>query len=159
MEFSIRSATATDLDAMLSLLPRLGELDLIPNRDRRDLWQHDAALLRAHFAQPGSACFAQVAYATNGGPLLGMTLVRMQPEFMSHAPSAHLEAIAVSEAAEGQGVGSALLDAAEATALARGAESMTLHVYHSNTRAAELYNRRGYHTEILRCTKWLEPAD
>ena len=82
-----------------------------------------------------------------------MTLVTMQPEFMNHVPSGHLEAIAVAPEAEGMGVGGALLDAAEAEAERRGAQTMTLHVYATNERARAIYERRGYRVEIHRCTK------
>ncbi len=159
MNFTIRFAQLADLDAMCALLPRLGEFTLIPNRNSADLWQHDAQLLEQHLRGQAPQCFAQVAVAdaAQAQPnILGLTLVTMQPEFMSHVPSGHLEAISVAAAAEGSGVGKALLDAAEAEAKARGAQAMTLHVYHSNERAAGMYERRGYHAEIKRCTKWLD---
>lgn len=153
MTFSIRFAELGDLDTMCELLPRLGDFELIPNRDSADLWRHDAKLLEAHLKGDADQCFAQVA--VQGETVVGLTLVTMQPEFMSHQPSGHLEAISVAESAEGLGVGKALLNAAEAEAKARGAQAMTLHVYHSNRRAAGIYERRGYHSEIERCTKWL----
>lgn len=153
MDFSIRFAQLGDLEAMCALLPRLGNFELIPKRDAADLWQHDAKLLEDHLRGKAEQCFAQVAVQQD--TVVGLTLVTMQPEFMSHKPSGHLEAISVAASAEGGGVGKALLNAAEAEAKARGAQAMTLHVYHSNRRAAGIYERRGYHSEIERCTKWL----
>ncbi len=152
--FTIRMARAADVDAMLAILPRLGEFELAPWRLPEHLWGDDAKLLREVFAGSAPQCFAQVAQA-HGGEILGMTLVTMQPEFMSHEPSAHLEAIAVAPAAEGMGVGRALLDSCEAEAKQRGADSMTLHVYATNDRARAIYERRGYQIEIQRCTKLL----
>lgn len=154
MSFTIRFAQLEDLEVMCELLPRLGNFELIPKRDSADLWQHDAKLLESHLRGEADQCFAQVA--VQEGAVVGLTLVTMQPEFMSHKPSGHLEAISVAASAEGAGVGKALLDAAEAEAKKRGAHAMTLHVYHSNRRAAGIYNRRGYHSEIERCTKWLD---
>lgn len=154
MNFSIRFAQLGDLDVMCELLPRLGDFELIPKRDSADLWQGDAKLLEAHLRGSADQCFAQVAVQNE--TVVGLTLVTMQPEFMSHKPSGHLEAISVAESAEGAGVGKALLNAAEAEAKARGAQAMTLHVYHTNRRAAGIYERRGYHSEIERCTKWLD---
>jgi len=156
VDYLIRFATKDDEGAMCALLPRLGEHPLIPKRDSRDLWQHDAQLLLDHLRGEADQCFAQVAVAKLDGQILGLTLVSMQPEFMSHAASGHLEAIAVAANAEGFGVGQALLAAAEDEAKRRGALAMTLHVYHSNQRAAGLYERRGYHYEIQRRTKWLD---
>jgi ribosomal protein S18 acetylase RimI-like enzyme len=153
MNFTIRPAELGDLDAMCELLPRLGNFELIPNRDSADLWKDDAKLLKAHLRGQADQCFAQVAVQDD--TVVGLTLVTMQPEFMSHKPSGHLESICVAASAEGSGVGKALLDAAETEATTRGALAMTLHVYHSNRRAAGIYERRGYHSEIERCTKWL----
>lgn len=153
MNFTIRPAELGDLETMCELLPRLGNFELIPNRDSADLWEGDAKLLEAHLRGQADQCFAQVAVQQD--TVVGLTLVTMQPEFMSHKPSGHLEAISVAASAEGAGVGKALLNAAEAEAKTRGAQAMTLHVYHSNRRAAGIYERRGYHSEIERCTKWL----
>ena len=153
MNFTIRPAELGDLETMFELLPRLGNFELIPNRDSADLWTDDAKLLEAHLRGQAEQCFAQVAVQDD--TVVGLTLVTMQPEFMSHKPSGHLEAISVAASAEGAGVGKALMDAAEIEAKARGAQAMTLHVYHSNRRAAGIYERRGYHSEIERCTKWL----
>lgn len=153
-QFQIRMAQPDDVDAMLKILPRLGEFELAPGRKPEDLWRDDAKLLRQVFAGEAPQCFAQVAVSTNnGGTILGMTLVTMQPEFMNHEPSGHLEAISVAPDAEGMGVGRALLDAAEQEALDRGAGTMTLHVYATNHRARAIYERRGYQIEIHRCTK------
>ena len=55
--------------------------------------------------------------------------------------------------AEFERVARALIDAAEREALARGARSMTLHVFAANARARALYARTGYTEELIRCTK------
>ena len=96
-------------------------------------------------------CLVQVA--VDDAKVLGFTLVRLRPELLSHAPSSHLEAIAVSDSAQGKGVGLALLDAAEENARSHGAESMTLHVFASNTRARDFYERNKYSGELLRYIK------
>ena len=80
-------------------------------------------------------------------------MVTLGPELLSHAPSAHLEAIAVSEKVEGKGVGKALLEASEASARQRGALSMSLHVFATNARARSIYERAGYDEELIRCIK------
>ena len=79
----------------------------------------------------------------------------LRPELLSHEPSAHLEAIALDPAAEGRGVAQALLAAAEAAASARGALTMTLHVFAVNERARRLYDRAGYDGELMRYIKAL----
>ena len=47
--------------------------------------------------------------------------------------------------------------AAEEGARARGAESLTLHVFSTNTRARALYERLGYAGELIRYIKHLAP--
>ena len=84
---------------------------------------------------------------------MGVTMVTLRPEMLSHLPSAHLEAIAVAEIAEGRGVGKALMEAAEVGARERGALSMSLHVFSTNERARRVYKRAGYDEEMIRCIK------
>lgn len=65
----------------------------------------------------------------------------------------HVSDIVVAEEAEGRGVGGTLLQAAEAWAIARGANAMSLHVFLANTRAQDLYARMGFEGESLRLHK------
>lgn len=150
----IRDAVATDGDAMLALTPRLAAFDIPEGRNPEHLYKDDAALLQRWLTNDAENCLVQVAVDDDDG-VLGFTLTRLRPEALSHEPSAHLEAIAVSAAAEGKGVGKALLDATEANAQAHGARSLTLHVISTNTRARNFYERSGYFGELLRYIKKL----
>lgn len=136
---------------MLAMMPRLAEFDVPASRNPEHLWRDDASVMQTWLDGNAEDCLVQVAVAD--AEILGFTLVRLRPELLSHAPSSHLEAIAVSDAAEGQGIGLALLDAAEENARSHGAESMTLHVFASNTRAREFYERNNYAGELLRYIK------
>lgn len=152
----IRPATPDDLEAMLEILPRLAEFELPARRRAEDLWGGDAETLRCWATKGGhdDALVVLVADHDDEG-VVGVALVRLQPEFMSREPSAHLEAIGVSPVADGHGVGRRLLAAAEAAALDRGACSMTLHVFANNERARSVYERTGYAGELLRYVKHL----
>ncbi len=152
MEYKIRSATAGDGDAMLALMPRLSEFEIPESRDPEHLWRDDAALLRQWIAGETDDCLVHVAEGGKGA-ILGLTLVRLRPEALSHEPSSHLEAIAVSKDAEGKGIAKALLDTAEAEAQRHGAQTMTLHVISTNTRARRFYERSGYDGEMIRYIK------
>jgi ribosomal protein S18 acetylase RimI-like enzyme len=155
MSYRIRDAVPTDRDALVALLPRLAAFDLPPDRQPEDLWRGDRELLERHLRGDAPECFCLVAVDAAGTPI-GVALVRTQPEPLSHDPSAHLEVLALAPSAEGQGIGRALVDAAEARARLRGAQHMTLHVFATNTRARALYERAGYVGEILRYRKVLE---
>ena len=152
MNYQIRSAVPDDGDAILALMPRLASFDLPESRNPDDLWQSDAAMMRRCLDGDAEECFAQVA-VDDREKLLGFTLVSLRPELLSHEPSAHLEAIAVDESAEGKGVGQALLNAVEREAKTLGAQTITLHVFARNTRARGFYERSGYDGELLRYIK------
>ena len=151
----VRDAQVSDGEAMLALMPRLAAFDLPEGRQPEHLFQDDRELMRRWIAGDADDCLVQVA-VDDTDAVLGFTLTRMRPDALSHEPSAHLEAIAVAENAEGQGVGTALLDAAEANAKAHGAVSLTLHVIATNERARGFYERQGYFGEMLRYIKRLE---
>ncbi|MCA1792115.1 MAG: GNAT family N-acetyltransferase [Thioalkalivibrio sp.] len=151
----IRPATPGDLAAMLAILPRLAEFELPPRRSAEDLWKGDAKTLERWAADGDPALIVLVADAPEAG-VVGLALVRLQPEFMSGAPGAHLEAIGITPAADGHGIGKRLLAEAERAAIARGAQSMTLHVFANNERARAVYDRTGYRGELLRYVKHLD---
>lgn len=156
MSLTIRPATRDDAAAILALLPRLAAFDIPPRRDPTHLWHDDAALLRAWVDGTAPQCEVIVAERRDAGAdLLGVVIASLRPELLSHAPSAHIEALAVAENAQGRGVGTALIAAAEAAVRTRGAETMTLHVFARNTRARALYERAGYEGELLRYIKYL----
>ena len=137
---------------MLALMPRLSEFEIPDSREPEHLWRDDAALLRRWISGDADDCLVHVA-EDNGGAILGLTLVRLRPEPLSREPSSHLEAIAVSKDAEGKGIAKALLDMAEEEAGRHGAQTMTLHVFSTNTRASRFYERSGYNGEIIRYIK------
>jgi GNAT superfamily N-acetyltransferase len=68
---------------------------------------------------------------------------------------AHLSVIATSEAAEGTGVGRALMEFADEWARERRLPFITLNVFAGNSRARRLYERSGYDVELLKYGKRL----
>jgi len=151
VNYKVRDASIADGDAMLALMPRLADFDVPASRNPEHLYGDDARLLQ-RWLDGQEECLVQVA-VTDEDVVLGFTLVRLRPELLSHEPSAHLEAIAVDQSAEGKGVAKALLDAAESCALECGALTMTLHVFASNKRARDFYDRSGYDGELVRYIK------
>ena len=152
-DVTVRDALATDGDAMLALMPRLADFDVPAHRQPEHLWSGDAAMLRRWLTGDADQCLVQVASIND--EIVGFTLTTLRPDLLSHAPSAHLEAIAVAPSSEGRGAGKALLRAAEENARKHGAEAMTLHVISSNTRARAVYEYFGYRDEMLRYFKQL----
>ncbi len=150
--YAIRTATTADQDGLLPLLPRLAAFDLPESRVPEDLWKSDEKLLRRWLAGQAPECIVQIA-VDPAETVLGLALVSLRPELLSNQPSAHLEALAVAAEAEGQGIGKALLHAVEQAARDRGALTMTLHVFASNSRARHVYERAGYTGQLIRYTK------
>ncbi|MEM6999771.1 MAG: GNAT family N-acetyltransferase [Pseudomonadota bacterium] len=153
--YTIRRANLADEAAILALLPDLADFDVPPKRNPDDLWQSDAAL--ASKVLRGTADQSVLFVADDGtGKVLGLTLTTFRPDLMSGAPSAHLEAIVVSSAARGLGLGRALLGHCEAMVREQGAASLSLHVFNNNVRARTLYAAEGFDLELIRATKWLD---
>jgi ribosomal protein S18 acetylase RimI-like enzyme len=154
MTYTIRAAVAADLGPILALMPRLAAFELPPERTPEDLWRGDAEVLRAWGAGGLPGCIIFVAVDPAEG-ILGVAMAQLREELLSHEPSAHLEILAVRADAEGRGIGGALVQATEREARARGALSMTLHVFSTNARARAVYERHGYAGELIRYIKHL----
>ena len=141
--------------SMVAMLPLLATFELPPGRDAEQLWHGDRDMILDWMNGSRPECFSRVALSSDG-ELLGFAFVSMREEMMSHAPSAHLEVLVVGESARRMGLGAALSGAAEVEAGARGAESITLHVFGNNKRARALYATLGFDEELLRCSKRLD---
>jgi ribosomal protein S18 acetylase RimI-like enzyme len=75
-----------------------------------------------------------------------------RPDFFGNR-HAHISVVATTEAAEGSGVGRALLEYAEAWSRQRGYSLLTLNVFAANDRARRFYERAGLTAEMLRYVK------
>ena len=151
----IRPAEPGDLAQAVALLPQLADFEVPERRNPNDLWEADAALLGKLLSDQEGVpnVFAHVA-VDGARTVQGLILVSMRDELMSHAPSAHLEAIVVAPSARGMGLGRRLLKHCEAEVKKRGAESLSLHVFANNKRASSLYVAEGFDLELIRATKW-----
>jgi GNAT superfamily N-acetyltransferase len=145
-EFSIRPARPADEAAILGLADRLGAFDPstrpaaeIAGRERRALAE---ALARP---DPGSALL--VAEHPRLG-VAGILLLESRRDYFTDQPHGHVAILAVAREAEGQGLGGALLHAAEEWARARGYRRLTLAVFVDNRRAQALYVRQGWRPEL-----------
>lgn len=153
-EFEIIDAKKSHGEAILALMPRLADYDVPASRNPKNLWEHDAEMLRK-WLRDEAECLVHVAVDSEEN-VIGFSMVTLRPELLSHEPSAHLEAIALDPSAEGRGIAKALLDTAEQAAKKSGAETMTLHVFAVNERARGLYERAGYDGELMRYIKPLK---
>jgi GNAT superfamily N-acetyltransferase len=153
---AIQPFTAVDRGAVLRLAERLASFGPttrsaaeIGDRERRALADAmenlapDSALLVAHHPALG---------------LVGVLLLESRRDYFTDAVHGHVSILAVAREAEGQGVGRALLGAAETWGRQRGYPRLTLAVFTENRRARELYTRQGWRSELETYYKPLEES-
>jgi ribosomal protein S18 acetylase RimI-like enzyme len=151
----VRPFRAADREACLALAGRLTE--------GVAAWRDPDAVLSAvrgwvaaaveAVDEPSQAMFL----AERSGRVVGLVAVAERVHFSGEV-DAYVGELAVAADAEGQGVGRALMEAAEAWARSRGRAHITLETGAANTRAREFYQRLGYLTEDVRLTKALPPS-
>lgn len=148
----IRQATAADDGVLTHLATRLAAIDLPPWRTPAEIARADArgmiAAIRA--AHPDD----QVFVAEREGNPVGCLHILSTIDFFGRR-HAHISVIATSAAAEGTGVGRALMEFAESWARHRQLSLLTLHVFATNTRARRFYEQAGMAPEFLKYAKTL----
>lgn len=149
----IRHAKSEDRAFVLGLLPRMTSFALPPWRTPEEVVAGDHGPLDAWFDHPtpGEA----VLIADVEGRPAGYAYLVVLTDFFTRKTHAHLSVLAVAKDAEGQGVGSALIEASTAWARARGDDRITLNVFNGNERAQALYERHGYERETIKYLKQL----
>src|SRR2546425_388906 len=144
---SIRPARAADHAAILKIAERLvafgpttrSALE-ITSRERRALSEALAHPL------PGSALL--VASHPDLG-VVGVLLLDARRDYFTDEAHGHIAILVVAREAEGsQGVGRALVEAAEEWGRGEGFRRLTLTVFTANQRAKELYARQGWQAEL-----------
>jgi ribosomal protein S18 acetylase RimI-like enzyme len=146
-------ATPADRDFLAALAERLADFDRPAWRSHAEIADGDRRALfdALDNPQPGTELFIAELDGNRAGCLLMWTL----EDYFCQQWHAHVSVIAVTRAAEGTGVGRALMAHAEDWARAHGHTSITLSVFEGNRRAQALYERVGYTTEMRRLIKLL----
>ena len=152
MPLLIRPATPEDRAFLSQMAERLAHFDAPPawrtaeqiaSGDRRDM-------LSALDSPPaGSALMV----AELGGIRVGCLHVLTKIDFFTERPHGHISVIAVSQTAEGRGVGRALMAWADDWARSLGHDHLTLNLFPANTRARALYEREGFALDMLSMRK------
>jgi len=152
--FHIRAATEADEPLLVALAGRLTAFDLPPWRKPDEIVTADAReMLQA--IRAGSPD-DEVLIAERAGDPVGCLHVLAMTDFFG-TRHAHISVLATTEAAEGSGVGRALLEHAEGWARHRGHSMLTLNVFAANNRARRFYERAGLSAEMMKYVKQLQP--
>jgi ribosomal protein S18 acetylase RimI-like enzyme len=147
--------------AGVEALDRLAPLWLLLHRHHREVggealgpyvdddssWRARRALYAGFLERGGFALLAE-----RGGELIGYAMVAITPVAETLMPDtwrtgdriAELETLSVAPEARGEGVGSALLDRVDAELERIGVRDVMVGALVTNTRAIELYQRRGF---------------
>lgn len=152
MTLRIRRATADDEAVLLGMAERMADFDLPRWRAGREIIEADGRdVVRAVTAgDPDHDVFV----AEIEGAPAGCLYVHPAQDFFGRR-HAHISVIATTAAAEGTGVGRALMAHAEAWARERGLSLLTLNVFAANTRARRFYEKAGFELEMVKYAREL----
>ncbi|MGA2384023.1 MAG: GNAT family N-acetyltransferase [Gemmatimonadales bacterium] len=151
---SIRPARSGDREWILALAPRLHDFGPPPWRARDVMDRAVTSSIDAGLTAPEPEQTVLVAESAEHEPL-GFVHLHGATDFHTGERHGHVSDIVVAPAAEGRGVGAALMAAAEDWARAHGFRLLSLHVFDANRRARELYERLGYRLDIVKMIKTL----
>lgn len=130
----------------------MANFELPPWRTAEEITQSDGqAMIDALRAgHPDSEVFI----AERDGEVAGCLHMVVALDFFGRR-HAHISVIVTSEAAEGTGVGRALMAYADEWARARTLPFITLNVFAANERARRLYEKCGFDVELMKYAKLL----
>jgi len=151
-DLAIRAATTADAPALLALSQRMANFDLPPWRTPAEITEADGSAMVT--ALSGGDPDSEVFIAERHGAVAGCLHLVVTADFFGRA-HAHISVIATSEAAEGSGVGRALIAFADNWARQRRLPIITLNVFATNARARRLYEQAGFEVELLKYAKQL----
>jgi GNAT superfamily N-acetyltransferase len=146
----IRLATLADEPALTGFAQRLASFELPPWRTGDDIAGADGRQMMESVRT--GQIDDQVFVAERAGEAVGCLHVLATTDFFG-LRHAHVSVLATSEAAEGTGVGRALLAFAEDWTRDRNLPMLTLNVFATNARARRFYERAGMTPELLQYSK------
>jgi len=147
---NIRNANREDRAFVVALADRLVDGFAAPShRTKAELIEGDRRALEAWFNDPSKPDEAMLIAELDGKPA-GCAFLVTLIDYFNLRPHSHLSVLAVAKDAEGQGVGSALLDRCAQWAKERKSDRLTLSALVTNARARGLYERRGFSGEYIR---------
>jgi GNAT superfamily N-acetyltransferase len=148
----IRAAGEGDREFILGLVPELLAFGPPAWRNLRDMIQVDKDVVGA--ALGGRLEGSTVWIAENaGGVRLGFIHLTGERDYYLQDACGHVADLVVAPDARGQGVGRALLAAAEQWSKDRGYRLLTLNVFVENRGPQSLYEQAGFRAEAIKYVK------
>ena len=147
----IRRATDQDAPAIMALVPRLVAFGPPPWRDAASMTKTDLAVMDEALRATGDDPVVFVAEIE--GAVAGVIHLRSVEDYYRRRSHGHVADLIVAEGREGQGIATALLAKAEEWARAKGYDWLGIAVFEDNVRAEKLYQKFGFHREVIRMIK------
>jgi GNAT superfamily N-acetyltransferase len=151
MSITLRAGSAADRDFVIETARRLAAFGPPPWRSAMEVVAGEVRCLDDFF--DGRLAGRTLLVAELDAAPGGFALLEPAVDYFTGEPHGHLGIVAVTAAAEGRGVGAALLQAAEEWARTRGYRMLTLNVFEGNRHARQVYERFGYAVETVRYVK------
>jgi GNAT superfamily N-acetyltransferase len=145
-DVQIRAAVASDALAILALADRLHAFGPTTRDATEIAGRERAALADALSRQSGPSCLLVAEQRPVG--VVGAMLLDERRDYFTDQRHGHVSILAVAREAEGQGIGRALLEAAEEWGRENGFARLTLSVFTGNHHAKYFYERQGWRPEI-----------
>ena len=149
-DLTVRPATPADAAVLASLAERLGACPLPSWRMPGDIANADAGAMIDAVAAGSDE--NEVVLAERSREVVGCLHVLVTTDFFG-LRHAHVSVLATTAAAEGTGVGRALMAYAEAWTAKRGLPLLTLNVFDRNARARRFYEQSGFEVEMVKYAK------
>lgn len=153
----IRPARAADRDFLVSLDARLIEEAAVPEITRDNLVAFQSVFTRNALDNDKPGVATLVATDQTGQPL-GYIHLEPHHDMLTGDTAGYISILAVTAEAEGRGVATRLIEAAEAWAARSGFRFLLLDVFASNATARRYYARRGFVDESLRLRRAVDPS-
>lgn len=151
--FSIRPARPEDEARILAIADRLAAFGPT-TRTAAEIAGRERQALAETLAQPTPGSALLVAVDPEIG-VAGILFLETRRDYFTDDPHGHVAILALSEEAEGRGMGKRLLAAAEEWGRGQGFTRLTLSVFIDNERAVQFYARQGWLPELAMYFKTL----
>jgi GNAT superfamily N-acetyltransferase len=148
---TVRPAVAGDRSFVLEAVNRLSAFGVPGGRTKEEIVEGEARTLREFFDRADAPETLLIAEADGGA--CGFIFLEEKQDYFTLERHGHIGIVVVTVAAEGGGVGAALMREAEAWARSRGHGKLTLNVFDGNRRARAIYEHFGFRPDTVRYLK------
>ncbi|MBE0672002.1 MAG: GNAT family N-acetyltransferase [Anaerolineales bacterium] len=153
MDIRIRSFNPSDVDFIESLVSRFSEFSLPEWRQKEEIDGANLTSLKKamEFPEPDSVIYIA---EDETGKRAGFIHLQLQLDYFNGKKVCYISDLAVDAAFERHGIGRILLKKAEEWAYTQHCQMISLYVFSNNSRARRVYEKLGFHEEVI---KYLKP--